>query len=242
MLSRFSYSNVVATIALFVALGGSSYAAVKLSKNSVKSTHIANGQVKNADLGNNAVTSSKIRNGALQLSDFNGQVAKDLKGATGSQGPQGAKGETGQTGPTGTTVSRLHWNGGTTGPNSTQAPLTPDIERVQQGNAVELYTGRASITAPAACPGGGNMDVIVYETDSAGAERALERRVSFSDVPAGQTRTVELHSSNLLEGVDRDPEPGTDTNHTWNATSLDYCTDSSNWVINSVDVQVVSAR
>ncbi len=45
--SRLTYANVVATIALFVALGGGAYAVLKLPKNSVKSKQIKNGQVKN---------------------------------------------------------------------------------------------------------------------------------------------------------------------------------------------------
>ena len=40
-----SYANVMATLALFVALGGSSYAAIELGRNSVKSRNIAPGAV-----------------------------------------------------------------------------------------------------------------------------------------------------------------------------------------------------
>src|SRR5204863_5202702 len=48
--SRLTYANVVATIALFIVLGGVSYAAFKLPKNSVKSKNIVNHQVKSNDL------------------------------------------------------------------------------------------------------------------------------------------------------------------------------------------------
>jgi hypothetical protein len=47
---RLTYSNVIATLALFIALGGSSYAAVKLKRNSVKSKHIGTDQVKGVDV------------------------------------------------------------------------------------------------------------------------------------------------------------------------------------------------
>ena len=50
MLSRLSYANVVATVALFIALGGSSYAALKLPRNSVGSAQIRNGSVQPRDL------------------------------------------------------------------------------------------------------------------------------------------------------------------------------------------------
>jgi hypothetical protein len=61
-----SFSNVVALVALFVALGGSAYA---LSNNSVKSRHIDNGQVKTEDLDGSAVTGAKINAGAVKGSD-----------------------------------------------------------------------------------------------------------------------------------------------------------------------------
>ena len=85
---RLTYANVMATVAVFVALGGSSYA-VTLGKNSVKSKHIAKGQVKRSDIGRNAVDSSKIANGKLRAADFApGQLPKGDKGDAGpSSGP-----------------------------------------------------------------------------------------------------------------------------------------------------------
>jgi hypothetical protein len=53
-----SFANVVAVVALFVALGGGAYAAFHLPKNSVKSRNIKNGQVKNQDLVKPAVVKS----------------------------------------------------------------------------------------------------------------------------------------------------------------------------------------
>lgn len=48
-----TYANVMVTFLAFVVLGGASYAAVNLPKNSVKSRHIKNGQVKQADIAGN---------------------------------------------------------------------------------------------------------------------------------------------------------------------------------------------
>jgi hypothetical protein len=50
MRARLSYANVVATIALFVALGGSSYAALKLPRNSVGPAQIRSGAVQSRHL------------------------------------------------------------------------------------------------------------------------------------------------------------------------------------------------
>lgn len=92
---RLSYANVVATLALFVALGSSSYAALKL----------APGSVGNKELRNGAVTSQKVKKGSLQARDFKaGQLprgASGPQGPKGAVGPQGAPGLQGPAGPQG---------------------------------------------------------------------------------------------------------------------------------------------
>jgi hypothetical protein len=76
---RFTYANVMATIAVFVALGGASYAAIKLPKNSVGSKQIKK----------NAITAAKVKNEAITPAKLNGASKAAL---TGPQGPQGAPG------------------------------------------------------------------------------------------------------------------------------------------------------
>ena len=115
---RPSPAMIVSLVALFVALGGTSFAAVTLSKNSVRSKQIKNGQVKRADLARNAVTSRKVKNGSLLGRDFKaGQLPQGPKGDTGPQGPKGDKGDKGDTGAPGEPATRL-WaavQGGATG-------------------------------------------------------------------------------------------------------------------------------
>jgi hypothetical protein len=68
----------IALLALFVAMGGTSYAAFKLPKNSVGSKQIKA----------NAVNSSKVKNGSLLAGDFRtGQLP------AGAQGPKGDRGD-----------------------------------------------------------------------------------------------------------------------------------------------------
>ena len=92
---RLSPATVIATIALAVALGGTTYAVTTLPKNSV-----GNAQLKNA-----AVTSAKVKNYSLLAIDFKkGQLAKvfpTVAGPSGPTGPAGATGAPGATGPTG---------------------------------------------------------------------------------------------------------------------------------------------
>jgi hypothetical protein len=86
--ARLTYANVIATVALFVALGGSSYAALKLPKNSVGSKQIKA----------NAVTTAKVKAGSLLASDFKSSQRSRLRGAQGAQGLQGPQGLQGAAG------------------------------------------------------------------------------------------------------------------------------------------------
>ena len=90
--SRLSYANVTATLALFIALGGVSYAAVKLPKNSVGATQIKKNAVTGAKVRNSSLTGSDVKDRSLTGADFSGSV----RGPAGAQGP---KGETGPAGP-----------------------------------------------------------------------------------------------------------------------------------------------
>jgi hypothetical protein len=91
---KLTYANVVATVALVLAIGGGTvYAAAQLGKNDVRSRNIARGAVKNADLGKNAVTTKKIKNRTIKAADLaKGLLANDVADVTGSAsgGPQGS--------------------------------------------------------------------------------------------------------------------------------------------------------
>jgi hypothetical protein len=62
---RLTYANVMSTVAVMLALGGTSYAAFNLPNNSVTSPKIKDGAVHSSDLGNGAVTSKKLANNAV---------------------------------------------------------------------------------------------------------------------------------------------------------------------------------
>jgi hypothetical protein len=64
LLSKLNYANVTATVALFVALGGASYAAIR-----VGSGQIVNNSVRSADLRNNDVRGRDVRNRTLSRRD-----------------------------------------------------------------------------------------------------------------------------------------------------------------------------
>lgn len=91
-------SMIVAVAALSIALSGVAYAAT-LAANSVRSSTIVNGQVKNADLASNAVTSNKVKNGTLAAGDLSAAARATLRGNRGPAGPQGLQGLQGPVGP-----------------------------------------------------------------------------------------------------------------------------------------------
>ncbi|WP_205470981.1 hypothetical protein [Nocardioides sp. SYSU D00038] len=70
MILRHLRRNAVAYLALFVALGGTSYAAVNLPKNSVGTKQIKKNAVTSAKLKKNAVNSTKVKDGTLLASDL----------------------------------------------------------------------------------------------------------------------------------------------------------------------------
>lgn len=86
MLTRFkqqlTYANVTASIALFFALGGASYAALKLPRDSVGSNQIRAG----------AVSTSEIRDRSIGLADVSPGARKYLRGKSGATGPAGPAG------------------------------------------------------------------------------------------------------------------------------------------------------
>lgn len=86
---QMSFSNVIACVALFAALGGVAVAATQLPKNSVGSKQLKAG----------AVTSAKVKDHSLQATDFVGSLPVGPQGDRGSPGAPGAPGEPGKRGP-----------------------------------------------------------------------------------------------------------------------------------------------
>jgi hypothetical protein len=83
---RLTFANLAATVALVLAVGGSSvYASSHLGKNDVRSRNLAPGAVKNSDVGKNAATSPKIKNGTIKVADVAaGVLPGDIADITGS--------------------------------------------------------------------------------------------------------------------------------------------------------------
>ena len=117
-----SYANVTATLALIVALGGTSYAAIKLPAGSVGSR----------ELRDSSVTGRDLRDGTVRSTDLHAQLRDQLARAIASQEPavnthpvQGAAGEPGPSG--------LAGQAGAPGPVGPAGPPGPQGQQGLQG-------------------------------------------------------------------------------------------------------------
>jgi hypothetical protein len=93
MRRHLSYANVMATLALFAALGGGAYAAGQLPKNSVTTA-----QVKDRSL-----LAKDLKRGQIKTGRTGPQGPPGLQGLRGPEGPMGPPGLTGPAGPKGLT-------------------------------------------------------------------------------------------------------------------------------------------
>jgi hypothetical protein len=137
----------IALLALFVALGGTSYAAATLAANSVGTRQLRNG----------AVTSKKVRDRSLLAKDFKrGQLPRGVRGPAGAVGPAGpvgpagAPGATGPQGPQGPQGPRGET--GTVDPSAAGRVASETFQGGEAGVAGSTYNrvGSATITTPAA--------------------------------------------------------------------------------------------
>ena len=101
-----TYSNVMATVAVFIALGGVSYA-------------VATGSIDTREIKNNTIRGIDVRNGAVQAADLapGALPPRGATGAAGATGPAGTNGATGATGSTGSSGAT-----GATGATGDQGP------------------------------------------------------------------------------------------------------------------------
>jgi hypothetical protein len=90
---RVTYANVTATLALFLALGGTSYA-LTLPRNSVGSQQIRSKAVGASELRAGSVRSSDVKDRSLRIQDLSRRARASLRGAAGPAGPPGPAGIT----------------------------------------------------------------------------------------------------------------------------------------------------
>jgi hypothetical protein len=110
VLSRLTYANVIATLALFLALGGTAAAGAHvwitgatIRDRSITGADVANRSLSAKKLKLQTVTGALVRDGSLRAADFNAADLQKLLGPAGPAGPPGPAGATGAKGDEGKT-------------------------------------------------------------------------------------------------------------------------------------------
>jgi hypothetical protein len=156
--SRLTYANVVATLALFIALGGVSWAAVTLPRGSVGTPQLKPGAVTGTKVRDGSLSGADVRDASLSSVDFKGSI-QGAPGATGGAGPAGPMGPLGAIGPAGAAGAKgaggaagpagASGAAGATGPAGIAGPTGPAGEAGPAGVAGPTGdTGPAGVAGP----------------------------------------------------------------------------------------------
>jgi hypothetical protein len=173
--ARLTYANVMATIAVFVALGGASYAATSLAKNSVGSKQIKNGAVTGAKIKNGAVTAAKIGTAAVTGSKIDLATLGTVPSATNASHAAAAD-------------SATHATSAETASHATSADSATHATSADSATHAESATSANSATTAA------NAEQLAGHAASAYLNRAAQAISDFETSVAAETAT------NLTQG------------------------------------------
>lgn len=182
--TRLTYANVIATLALFVALGGTSYAVVKLPRNSVGATQ----------LRKNAVTSAKVRDHSLRAVDLAHGVLRDgATGPTGVAGAPGGAGARGETGATGTVdTTQFYDKSASDGRFLPLAGTAANAAQLGAAPAADYQRGTGTTRFVAREPGAGATAVIALPSST--GDSAADIRIDCPDPADHGTVRVDVHA------------------------------------------------
>jgi hypothetical protein len=169
MKRHLTYANVMATIGVFLALGGASYAAIKLPANSVGSRQIKDGAVGSAD----------IKNHSIRSGDFKGGLP------SGPKGPRGPKGDAGA-------AAAKYWarvKGGTTADLiSSSGGIT--VTRAATGNASVTFPEDVSNCAVALTIAGSAAGRDIRRTSTSSGKTIVVNTWIWTNVTTGAVETT----------------------------------------------------
>jgi len=153
---RLTYGNAVSSLALFIALGGTSYA-LTLPRNSVGSEQIRRGAVRASELRSGAVRSSEVKDRSLGVRDLSATARQTLRGQTGATGAPGPTGPPGASGVTyraaiSSVGSRIRGNAvtaGVRGMNEYLVAFDRSVDECVSTATLATVEGGGTVTPPA---------------------------------------------------------------------------------------------
>jgi hypothetical protein len=199
--------NAVAYVALFAALGGTSYAAASLKPGSVGSAALARGAVTHSKLAAGSVNQTNVVKHSLTPAIFKGGTLKSIHGVAGPKGPAGANGN-------GSIVMKAQSQGAVTAPHGATTDIPLNGATWTQGpNDLNLIAGSLTIKTPPSCTGSFGNSVLV-SVDGVTTTFGVA-----PNAPASSNVTVPLAVGELME-------PGAGTPHQITAKLANSCTKS----------------
>lgn len=213
-----SVANVLSCLALFVALGGSAYAATKLSAGQVKTVNIANQAVTNPKIKTQAVTSGKIKNLGINAADLatgsviNSKIAN--KAVTGAKLANEAVG-TGNLAKKSVTEAKLGAEAVTTGKIGNEAVTSAKIATPLWGQLIKNVT---------------------YVTETSVNDSETEKSVTALCPPGKEAigGGVRINSAGTVSVVPSASYPlvtATNSRAGWIATGREYATEPASWQV-----------
>lgn len=147
---RINSAHVISTIALFVALSGTGYAALSIPHGSVGTAQLRSSSVTAAKVHANAVTSKAVKDGSLLARDFKrGQLPAGRTGGSGPRGPQGDPGRAGAPGSArafGTVAEDGSLLPGSHGLGSTRVSAGRYCVKPTAGSGIDMTTSTPIVT------------------------------------------------------------------------------------------------
>ena len=221
--------NAVAYVALFAALGGTSYAATSLKPGSVTSTALAPSAVTHSKLAPAAVNQRNIIKRSLTADVFTKATLKSFAGSPGANGTAGATGPAGANG-NGSVVLKTQGTGSVSAPHGAATAIPLNTGSWTQGaSELNLIAGAVTLKTPAKCTGSfGNS--IVVSVDGTPTTVGIVPTAA----PAGTTLTIPIAVGELME-------PGNSVNHQITAQLANTCQqDGEDFAVTGAKFDVLS--
>lgn len=237
-----SFANVVACLALFVALGGVSYAAVNLPKNSVGSKQLKKGAVRTNDISAKAVKAGKIAKNAIPTNRLRGKAVKTGKIAPGAV--TGAKIDAPST-PFSQVVANLGGSGAVAFQAKQAYPLAAPTYTQPVGRT-DQYVASMDVTFSAACaPPRSAVAGLLLDSPNPLGEPLVQNLVGYGGIEdaKGGDASFKMVFGPYPGSAPWRPAPAVDTPHTFSILMINAeCKGGAGVTATAADIDVIGTK